>query len=177
MGQDAGRPIAPQQADPERAKAAVRLQVLGGDPVRLRLQSANPFRGRSAGERFQPGAHARDGGPKVDGGGPGIQQRGRQLLEPEGWRVPGATGKPEHHRVGSRDANGRRPADRHLADRVPNLVRFGALNPRLLGGEAALVQEMEDLAAGVPAEGADHGFTLPAGVRATTCGPANRVPV
>ena len=53
-------------------------------------------------------------------------------------------------------------------------MRFGALDPRLLEWEPALVQEMEDLAAGVPAEGADHGLTLPAGVEGyhlRPCGP------
>ena len=153
-------PSRAQQAGAERTQAAVGFEILGGDPVRLHFKSSNPFRSRSGGECHQPGAHARDGGPKVDGGWPGIQQCGRQVLEPAERRVPAATGKPQHHRVGGDDPDGRGPANDHLADRVLNLIRFGALDPHLLGREPALVQEVEDLALGIPPERVDHPGTL-----------------
>ena len=164
MGEDAGRPAAGgQQTGAERAEAAVRFQILRGDPVRLVLEAGDEVSGRLGARRIQPSLHPIERGPEIDRSRPGVQELGRQAVEPVRRRVGVRTaGEPEDHRVGGSNPDRRSAANDHVADGLSNLAGFGALDPDLLRGEPALVQQSEDPALGVPPERTDHLSTLAA---------------
>ena len=159
MGQDArGSAARGQQGGAQRTETAIRVELLGGDPVRLGLERWEGFLGAASAQGVEADAEAVERSPQVDRGGAGVQQRRREIREKGGGRLPGTVpGEPDHHRVGGGDPDGGGPANRHRADGVRDLGRFRALDPDFVEREPALVEEVEDLAAGVPAEGADHG--------------------
>ena len=173
VSQDAGRPPAGgQQAGAERAEAAVRCQILRGDPVRLVLETGDEISPGTGEQRSQSDPHPVESALQVDRGATGVQERRRQVLEAGGGGSAGQVpGEPEDHRVGGGNPDRRSAANDHVADGLPNLAGFGALDPDLFRGEPALVQQSEDPALGVPPERTNHEFTLPAGPRANAgCG-------
>ena len=172
MSQDARRALSGrQQTGAEHAEAAVRVQILRGDPVRLVLEIGDQVSGEASGRmgqrRIQPSSHPIERGPEIDRSRPGVQERGRQAVEPVRRRIGVRTaGEPEDHRVGGSNPDRRSAANDHVADGLPNLAGFGALDPDLFRGEPALVQQSENPALGVPPERTNHGNTLAAGPRA-----------
>ena len=157
----AGPPPGGNRPAPSAPRRRFACQILRGDPVRLVLETGDEISPGTGEQRSQSDPHPVESALQVDRGATGVQERRRQVLEAGGGCSAGQVpGEPEDHRVGGSNPDRRSAANDHVADGLPNLAGFGALDPDLFRGEPALVQQSEDPALGVPPERTNHGNTL-----------------